>query len=164
MPLAWHVSGSGAGLGAGRKVGEPTLRLQLGRPGSGETGLSFGPLGVGSLLLLLCLPACHSSWWPIGKRCIVPLHCSFKLAVGMPGVNKGGMGLSPPSPPQGKLGKEETGQRTRGKEEASNQDRRRGHCWSELEKSVEPTGRPRRRQEGMGIRWGWGRAGLCRRR
>lgn len=54
LPLAGHVPGSGAGLGAGRKMGEPRLRLQPGRPGSGETGLSFG---VGSSLLPGCLPA-----------------------------------------------------------------------------------------------------------
>lgn len=46
-----------AGPGAGRKAGEPRIRLHLSRLGSGETGLSFGPLGVGSPLLPLCLSA-----------------------------------------------------------------------------------------------------------
>ena len=50
--------GSGQAWGReGKWKREPGLRLQLGRPGSGETGLSFGLLGVGSPLLPLGLPA-----------------------------------------------------------------------------------------------------------
>lgn len=69
----------------------------------------------------------------------------------MPGVNKSGRGLGSPSPPQEKLGRGGTGQRTGGREEASNWDRRRGQGQRQSElKSVEPTGRPV---------WGRGRGG-----
>ncbi|XP_036846783.2 SRC kinase signaling inhibitor 1 isoform X2 [Manis javanica] len=60
----------------------------------------------------------------------------------MLGVNTRGRGLSSPSPPQEMLGREGTGQRTGGREEESNQNRKRGRsrCQLELEKFVEPSG------------------------
>ncbi|KAK2501540.1 hypothetical protein MC885_001837 [Smutsia gigantea] len=60
----------------------------------------------------------------------------------MLGVNKRGRGLSPTSPPQEMLGREGTRQRTRGREEESSRNRKRGQsrCQLELEKFVEPSG------------------------
>ena len=153
--------GSGQAWGRdGKWKRESGLRLQLGRPGSGETGLSFGPLGVGSPPLSLSRPACHSAWWPAAKRGTVSLPCSSKLALGMPGGSKRDRGLGPLSPPQEKFGREGTGQRIREREVASNQDGRRGQ--SHLEKSVEPTGRLWWDREGVGVRQGWVELALCR--
>lgn len=153
MPLARHVAGSGAGIGVGRDEGEPRFKAcnwvdqEVGKP-----VWHLGHLGWG---LLSCLPLCLV---PIVRRCTVPLSCSSK--VGMPGVNKRGRRLSPPSPPQEKLGREGTGQGTSGREGASHQDRRRGQsqCRVDPEKSVEPTGRPRWDRERVGVRRGSGRA------
>lgn len=69
----------------------------------------------------------------------------------MPGIDKRGRGLSPPSPPQVKLGREGTGQRTGERKGARNPDGRRGQ--SHLEKSLETTGRPRWDREGVGGSW-----------
>lgn len=77
LPPARHVAGSGAGLRAGRKMGEPRLRLQPGRLGSGETGLSLGHLGWGLLsCLAACLPLCLVSF--IEERSCAPFLLHLK--------------------------------------------------------------------------------------
>ena len=59
--------------GGGKESGRESLgsRLELGRPGSGETGLPFGPLG-GGVSFPASLPACHSAWWPTAEKYCVP--------------------------------------------------------------------------------------------
>ena len=133
--------------GGGKESGRESLglRLELGRRGSGETGLPFGPLG-GEVSFPATLPG------GLQQRGTASLPCSSKLALGMPGESKRGRGLGPLSPPREKFGREGTGQRTGGREGANNQDRRRGQ--SHLEKSVEPTGRLRWDREGVGVRQG----------